>query len=276
MTARGAIKLLLFKGKITALHLITLLPTSFAAEVQFKPSYSFYQADPSLSDLFYKGASNLCWPAAMANAVMYLERARPMAVTPITDLKISELGPKTTREFFEFCQTDSRLGSYIDKSFACVKNYLTESKINSYAAVFGKAGNLAGTDQYYLESVSLQKLKKFLKYKFAVILHIAYYSRSKDKTWSRGNGHYLNLIGYEDQNQREILAWIMDPAKNYLVEKDSSFFDKFVIRETDAQGGAIAENVLLELEGGAYKKSENYRVLVEDILVFSPVGTINH
>jgi hypothetical protein len=220
-------------------------PYIFDESVIFSPNFAINQNDPALSDLFNKeGKSNLCFPTAFAEALVYLygyhsAKFENLKIAGLIDDGKSIEPNSLIRDLAKKCKTDPEKGTQGLDAIDCVSSLFTQSGYK-----LGDTQLISPFSTYPLvlkREPTIEDIRNYIKKGNPLILEIAWYSYdTTKKNWIRHNGHYINVFGYDynrSWGENQIELKVVNPELNYSNKRDSAIWDTITLEKYSSQPG---------------------------------------
>jgi hypothetical protein len=240
-----------------------------------------YEVDPALSDLFGKGLVNLCWPAAVAEAIAYQRNERVPAFSRLQPPPVRSGGmPDEIREFARLCKTDPNGGTGIADGVRCISDYYAASGYTPQVEVIGVW--FMGLDQiapamFVNRGHQISDFRTALKEDRGMILTAGFYVfDAVHKTWTRTFGHAVTVTGYDYEPSwpdGKITLNVVNSAVKYAAKPPARGFDKVEVAAFDNPYPAVPPppNAHLTIKGSTFTTPGGV-FLIEDLVIFSPGG----
>ena len=253
----------------------------FDESVIFAPNFAVSQKDPALSDLFTpKGDSNLCFPTAFAQNLIYLASYHQPAFPNIPLMGWSADGKtidsnQVVRQMASFCHT-SQTGTQDTDAVACVFNYAQQSTYGMGSTeVITPFLPSQPNAQVTQRQVTIQDIRNALKSGDPILLDFPYFTfNAQTKQWTRASGHYVTVFGYDwnrSWGENQILVKVVNPASpSYITDRSAAIYDTLIIQRYSPQPGVTyPPNRPFIVSGAGFGGSER-RGFLGMLIHFSP------
>lgn len=217
----------------------------FDESVIFSPNFAINQNDPSLSDLFSsKGVSNLCFPTALAEDLVYLAayHSPKFSALQLHGLSGNLINPNSVvRQLTTLCRTDFNKGTDSLDAINCSLEILKQSGYDTGATQLISPFNQSATLPITSREVTIKDIREALKTGNPIILEIAWFKfDSTTNQWVHDNGHYFTVFGYDyntSWGEDQIQVKVVNPEMNYNTARKYALFDTVTIQRYSPQPG---------------------------------------
>jgi hypothetical protein len=218
----------------------------FDESVLFLPNFSFNQRDPALADLFANGASNLCFPTALAENMAYLfgyhnPRYANLALAGLSADGFTLDPNALIRDLSSACHTNPDSGTDGLDAVHCARDLLGKSGYSVSSTLLISPFHLNAGPEVVNREVTLQDIRAALKAGSPVILEVAWFAYDAvAKKWTRDGGHYFGVYGYDYDlawGENEIQLKVVNPDLVYDGARRFALFDTITLERYSAQPG---------------------------------------
>ncbi len=193
------------------------------------PLLNMYEDDQKFANIFAEnGSSEICGPAAMANALIYL-KFNHMPIFPKI-LEHSAAANATNGSYvetlFHLCKTDKNTGTGIYDLRNCAIDSLTEGQYNTSNTYIRGIHSDHPIQKYapnpgdlrLMSQSSYQPGASSIASDRGVVLLFGWYTVTLDPStrkniYQRVGGHYVTLAGYDNRNPN--VFYVSNPLVNY-------------------------------------------------------------
>jgi len=241
-----------------------LAEKEFDRSLNLAPPYGIDQNDPGTWDLWGDYDSDLCFPASLANALIYESTYAPK---PAPELALVGMDPAHSRvnvttllRYLTInCNTKAGWGTDIWDAGKCILDYYAATgfhkpKVVGYMATAPGDTYYEVPDKAYYEkggkwvnqAPTPSVIRKALDAGMTLLLSTDWFwpptdDKKPDRRWARGIGHYFNVYGYDyDKNWKneKIILKVSNPDGDYSgVPNGSPVFDSVTLRRLDPSTG---------------------------------------
>lgn len=196
-----------------------------------RPMHNIYQLDPVFADLQAdNGSSQICGPAAMSNALIYLKHYHTPRFPTILQNRVNDASNLNdyVRTLFALCKTDRNEGTRLFSMLDCNKAALAEGGyetdntfVRGMHSNFSEHKLVVGPQDVVLFSQNTwQPGDSTFESDRAVTLLFGWYRTEYDyaqQKWNyiREGGHFVALAGYDSTDATKV--YISNPLVNYEV-----------------------------------------------------------
>jgi len=219
----------------------------FDESVVFSPNFAINQNDPQLSDLFdSNGKSNLCFPTSLAETLIYLYGYH---TPPLSSLLLSGLSTDQksidpnilVHQLSSICKTSPSNGTFGIDGLKCALSILSQSGYSAGKTTLISPFNQDSTLPIQTRPVTIGDIREAIKSGDPVLLEAAWFSFDpKTKQWTRANGHYISVFGYDYNNswgENQIQLKIINPETNYGSSRQNALWDTVTLVRVSPQPG---------------------------------------
>jgi hypothetical protein len=219
----------------------------FDESVLFAPDFAINQNDPALFDLFDpKGDSNLCFPASLAEDLVYLIGYHQPKFSKLLLAGLSANGQSIEpnaliRQLTSLCKTDASLGTFSQDALRCALSVLSQSGYGSGSTQLISPFDQNSALPIISREVTIKDIRDALKAGTPVLLELSWFGYdSNTHQWSSDEGHYIGVYGYdydESWGENEIQLKVINPEMNYGSSRTSAFWDTVTVERVSLQAG---------------------------------------
>jgi hypothetical protein len=253
---------------------------SFDESVSFAPNFALNQNDPALSDLFNKeGYSNLCFPTALAEDLIYLQAYHPHK---FASLKLAGLSSDSSsidpnaliRQLVGLCHTDSEKGTLTLDKLSCALSMLSNSGYRAgntlLVSPFHRSNNLPIASR----EVTIKDMRIILKSGLPFVMEAGWFRfDAEKKQWVKNGAHSFSVFGY-NYNQKwgddQIELKVINPEGNYGPSRQIAKSDTILVKRISPEPGVTyPEGSPFVLSGIGFGNSQKLG-FIETILLVAP------
>lgn len=245
--------------------------------VDHTPRFSGSEIDPALKDLFWNGRINLCWPAALAVAMVHqrLEHDPPFSRLLTPPAKASPM-PDLIRYFAGACHTDPASGTGAADGIRCIADYYLASGYAADVQVVGVAWGgfqQVAPARHVDRAVSFADLLDGSRRDLGMVLSVGFYVLGAEKkVWNRAFGHAVTVTGFDLAPAAEgslVTLHVVNPAVDY--SKAALKYDPVTISMLVDQRPVLPEspNRILAVNGSTFTLPGGV-YLIDNLTLFLP------
>jgi len=268
--------------KKLSLLILFFAMTARAESVHFQPGLNLFQEEATLTDLFGSSGTQLCGPVSVAHAFNYLKYSHvPPYSSLLTFPDMDHDGVANTyrdqiRFFFQTCKTDRNAGTHYQELAACMRDYMSQSGVGTWAYLIGPHANIAPPNSTLAETQGIivpSNIRYYLNNHAAVIMGIGWYNyNSVNHTYTRIGGHIFNVYGFDydpADGESKISLDVVNSLTNYQGRAPAQMFDTVTMTLLPTAGEVIPSGIAYRLDGPGFQYTQVS--LVEDLFVAFPI-----
>jgi hypothetical protein len=253
-----------------------------AESINFQPGLNLYGEVATLTDLMGANGNQLCGPISATHLFNYLKysHAPPfsslLAFPDMDNDGVVNSYRDQVRYFFQTCKTDRVQGTHYQDLVACMRDYMNQSQVGTWAYMIGPHA-IEAPPNSTLESVQHvidpSYVRYFVSNHAGVIMTVGWYRLNADGlTYSRVGGHIFNVYGYDYQDAdglQKITLDVVSSFTDYGARSADQMFDAVSMTALPADGTQYPVETGYQIQGTGFNFNE--KALVEDLIVAFPV-----
>lgn len=257
-------------------------PVAYDESINFQPGINLYNESAKLTDLFGVNGNQLCAPNAITHAMNFLKLHRKpnfgslMSVSDLDQDGRSNTYQDQIRYFFQACQTNPDVGTYVHQAIDCMDTFVSQSGYGSFTFMIGahsKSSVPGHSNDQLKRAVTTNDLRYYLSNQAGVIMTVGWYKFNvNEQKYVRDGGHFFNLYGYDFDaawGNEKIILKVVNSWINYTGRNSADMFDDVAMNKVTGPEFYYPANIQFELTGPGFTFTES-KALVEDIFIIFP------